>query len=249
MDLTKEYSPHSITFHPAYLWVGPQETVIEHTLSFLQKQFCKSEGCTVCLICRQIADQQYHATLWLSPEKNYALDDLEVIFKTASFALEEGQHFYFIIQKADYLTHLCFNSLLKSLEEPPPGYHFILLTQRLEAILPTIQSRCIIETFQSASSPAPHSFFASLSASAYDPLLFLQELEKNAPTERESVELIDQLLTHWIQQYKKGIEEKNDLLMRRSLDIIGHLKKALLKPPMPGSSKLFWKNFFLQSSF
>ena len=34
--------------------------------------------------------------------------------------------------------------------------------------------------------------------------------------------------------------------LKQATRMIGHLKKALRQPPMPGSSKLFWKNFFLQ---
>jgi len=34
------------------------------------------------------------------------------------------------------------NSLLKSLEEPPPANHFALVTSAPQALLPTIRSRC-----------------------------------------------------------------------------------------------------------
>ena len=47
---------------------------------------------------------------------------------------------------ADFLTEACSNSLLKSVEEPPTGYHFIFLAERLSQILPTIQSRCMIKS-------------------------------------------------------------------------------------------------------
>ena len=36
------------------------------------------------------------------------------------------------------------------MEEPPAGYHFILLAERAEQILPTIISRCIINTLETA---------------------------------------------------------------------------------------------------
>ena len=76
--------------------------------------------------CRKVREQQHESILWLCPEKQYAIDDLKVIFSTISFALEEDHHFFFVLQKADLLTSTCANALLKSLEEPPAGYHFIL---------------------------------------------------------------------------------------------------------------------------
>lgn len=47
-----------------------------------------------------------------------------------------------IIKEAGKLTIEAQNALLKTLEEPPLGVHILLLTDRLEAVLPTIQSRC-----------------------------------------------------------------------------------------------------------
>lgn len=48
-----------------------------------------------------------------------------------------------IIQEAERLNPRAANSLLKILEEPPPYGRFILLTESVGAILPTILSRCL----------------------------------------------------------------------------------------------------------
>ncbi len=48
----------------------------------------------------------------------------------------------FIIHDAEKMLPASSNTLLKTLEEPPPQTYFILLTSQLEAILPTILSRC-----------------------------------------------------------------------------------------------------------
>lgn len=244
----KRKSATELATAPAQLWVGNHEKLVEHAITFLQKQFCKNDGCMICSTCRQISQQQHHGSIWLCPEKQYTTDDLEIIFKTISFALDENQHCYFVIQKADYLTPVCANSLLKSLEEPPHGYHFLLLTTRLDALLPTIRSRCIITTFADSSSAPEHkilAYFTSYRMS--DPLSFAQDIEKFAPSERETMELLDQLLTHWIGEYKKNIVSHDIQRMNYALTIIAYIKTMIQKPPMPGSSKLFWKNFFLQN--
>lgn len=48
----------------------------------------------------------------------------------------------FIIDEAELLDQNTQNALLKTLEEPPPATYIILVTKRLERLLPTIRSRC-----------------------------------------------------------------------------------------------------------
>lgn len=48
----------------------------------------------------------------------------------------------FIIHDAEKMLPASSNALLKTLEEPPPHTHFILLTSQVELLLPTIVSRC-----------------------------------------------------------------------------------------------------------
>ena len=48
----------------------------------------------------------------------------------------------FIIHDAEKMLPASSNALLKTLEEPPPHTHFILLTSQPELLLPTIISRC-----------------------------------------------------------------------------------------------------------
>lgn len=47
-----------------------------------------------------------------------------------------------LIYPADALNPAAANALLKTLEEPPPGVQFFLGAHRLDALLPTIRSRC-----------------------------------------------------------------------------------------------------------
>ena len=251
--------------HPAYLFIGSTDMLLEHTIALLQLQFCqniqqsahpeehdsasrKTQACSVCIQCRKIREQQHESVLWLCPEKQYAIDDLDVIFSTIAFALEQDHHFFFVLQKADMLTSTCANALLKSLEEPPAGYHFILLAQRHELILPTIKSRCFIEQLKSTDAetqiPALLPFFTT--TTFHDPLAFSKELESANPNEWESLALLDQLLIYWANIYKKSLIKKDTAKIKVAEKMMLHIKKAMLKPPMPGSSKLFWKNLFLQ---
>jgi DNA polymerase-3 subunit delta' len=245
---TLEYTSTPALSHPAYLFVGSEQELLEHTIGILQKQFCSNRGCSVCITCRKIQEQQHESVLWLMPEKQYAIEDLKVIFSTIAFALEQEQQYYFVIQKADLLTTSCANALLKSLEEPPAGYHFILLAQRVEHILPTIKSRCLMQTIGMGTAISSHTalmpFFTT--TAFQDPMAFTKELEAANPNEWESLTLLDELLGYWAAQYKKQIIANNTSGQEQAQRMMQHLKKAMLQPPMPGSSKLFWKNLFLQ---
>lgn len=60
----------------------------------------------------------------------------------ASLAPALGCHRWVLIEEAHRLNEASGNLLLKTLEEPPTGTHFILVTHRPEALLQTIRSRC-----------------------------------------------------------------------------------------------------------
>lgn len=54
---------------------------------------------------------------------------------------KETQERFFIIAPADAMNETAQNAFLKTLEEPKPHCHFVLLTEHPEALLPTILSR------------------------------------------------------------------------------------------------------------
>jgi DNA polymerase-3 subunit delta' len=164
--------------------------------------------------------------------------------------MESNTSFFFIIQKAHVLTAACSNQLLKSIEEPPAGYHFILLADKIDDILPTVRSRCIIKTWHTQSNSTQHQTIIDCftKKTKVSPSAFASILDASKITEQETKEVIEALLAHWGQQYKKAFIKENMKTADSALQIIEHLKQALIMPPMPGSSKIFWKNLFLQIS-
>jgi DNA polymerase-3 subunit delta' len=223
------------------LWIGNHDFLNSEIITFLQHYFCQQDGCTICITCRQIREKQFHSITWICPDNGYTLETLEVIQEQIAFMLNNDQNHFFILQKADLLTTQCANSLLKTIEEPPQGYHFILCTERKESLLPTIISRCMIRSFTSFDAQAAYqtlyAYFTAQKPQLAAP--FLTEINNSEINEHESFELIDKLMGYWIKEYKQT--QKTIALKRVEL-----FKKALAKPPMPGSSKIFWKNLFLQ---
>jgi DNA polymerase III subunit delta' len=70
------------------------------------------------------------------------VDPMREIEREANFRPYEGGARLFIIEDADKLNDHSSNALLKTLEEPPPTSHLVLITSRPAALLPTIRSRC-----------------------------------------------------------------------------------------------------------
>ena len=182
------------------------------------------------------------------PDKQYTLEQLTAIGNTLSLAVAEGDHFFFIIQKADLLTPACANSLLKSMEEPPPGYHFILLTERPNQLLPTIRSRCITRTWRGYHATQEHQLFPFFTGRNSDPVQFLKAVEQTKINEQESLDLVDAILYHWIEQYKSACGAQDHKAMLTSKKNVDLLSNTYQTPIMPGSSKLFWKNLLLSFS-
>ena len=234
--------------HTAQLWIGPHNFLVQQATLLLQTIFCTKKGCATCTTCKHIKEKQHHAVKWYYPEKQYTIEYVHDILATIAFKLNKTEHFFFIIQKADFLTPACANRLLKSIEEPPPGYHFLLLAERKEQLLPTIRSRCIIKLFYAANIASPHtnlySYFTTTNHTS--PSEFLKTLDQSSINERETIELLDTLLTYWATQYKKAVQKSQEQAITKKAQILGILTHAAKKPPMPGSSKLFWRNLFLQ---
>ena len=237
------YTPQ--TLPPAQLWIGRHENALQDVEHFLQKLLCKNNGCNTCTNCMQIREKQHHALMWLHPEKNYTIDQLDDLFATLAFQLQPDELFFFIIQKADFLTPACANKLLKPMEEPPRGYHFILLAERAEQILPTIRSRCVIYSLNTptdvrTSNPLFESFTTKIATCSE----FSKILDAATINERESIELLDQILHYWLMTYQhnKNATENNPA----AFNLITTLQHAQLRPPMPGSCTIFWRNLYLQ---
>lgn len=220
---------------PAQLWIGPREHIYQQSITFLQHTLCTDNGCGKCTTCKHIQERQHHRIMWLTTERAYTLEDFEPLFETLAFAQDENQSFFFIITHTDRLNAACANRLLKAVEEPPVGYHFIFLATQLDNVLPTIRSRCTITTMQAAHSHEEHPMLSLFSTPHADPLAFMQILESVLPSEHESSELVDHLCAHHM---KTGEQQ--------SLRHLIFLQSALNRPPMPGSTKIFWRNLFLQ---
>jgi len=250
MDSTQQsvQITHPAPLAPAYLWVGPADLLHDKAVQFLQCMLCPNGGGDSCIACIQIADRQHHSLVWIEPEKNYTLDDIAIIHERRSFQLEDGSHFFFVLSKAETLSLQCSNNLLKSIEEPAPGYHYLLLADRLDTIVPTIQSRCLIDhTFSGRERLEHETLFAWFAdTKKKNAVQFLKDLDASKIDEQQSLSLLARLMVHWRDELSEAIQNQDIQRYRAALKLSQALIKAHELLPMPGSSKLFWKDLFLE---
>ena len=64
-----------------------------------------------------------------------------LVLARAAFPPLEGRAKVFIVRRAEELSAQAANALLKTLEEPGPRTHFVLLSSVADSLLPTIRSR------------------------------------------------------------------------------------------------------------
>jgi DNA polymerase-3 subunit delta' len=78
-----------------------------------------------------------------SPELvDISIDQIRtLVLARSAYPPHEGRAKVIIIRRAEELSTSAANALLKTLEEPIASTHFILLTDMLDALLPTVQSR------------------------------------------------------------------------------------------------------------
>ena len=156
--------------HHAYRFEGPDGTGKElAAFALAQALVCTAGdplGCGRCDACRRavtFADEKPHSPLhpdvmiierafyppeMFTPPKNetaqISIEQIRtIVLAHAAYPSHEGRARVFIVRRAEELSIGAANSLLKTLEEPRNGTHFILITARPDRLLNTIRSRTL----------------------------------------------------------------------------------------------------------
>jgi DNA polymerase-3 subunit delta' len=133
-------------FGHAYLFTGEEKIGKKLVALAVAKTLLCSNGvpfCGTCSSCHQ-ANLRIHPDLFeISPEGQFIkLSQIKLIQEQMALHPSLSARKVFILDEADRLNPEASNAFLKSLEEPPPNTHFILITSRPQAILTTLFSRC-----------------------------------------------------------------------------------------------------------
>src|SRR4051812_20529495 len=76
------------------------------------------------------------------PSKEIRVDEVRAVARRLSLKALRGRRKVAIVTPADAMNERAQNTLLKTLEEPPPATTFLLLSAHPDSLLPTIRSRC-----------------------------------------------------------------------------------------------------------
>ena len=156
--------------HHAYRFEGPDGTGKElAAFALAQALVCSAGevlGCGRCDACRRavtfaderprsplhpdvmIIERAFYPPEMFTPPRNetqqVSIEQIRtIVLAHAAYASHEGRARVFILRRAEELSVAAANALLKTLEEPRNGTHFILLTARSDRLLNTIRSRTL----------------------------------------------------------------------------------------------------------
>ncbi len=115
-------------------------------------QTMEHDFCGACNNCRRIEGKLFPDVFELCPEndwsdekrkgRDYSIGHMRAVQRTAQSQPYEAERKIFLLDRAERLNLESANCLLKILEEPYSHALFILLTENINRILPTILSRC-----------------------------------------------------------------------------------------------------------
>ena len=109
-----------------------------------------STPCGVCKSCTDIDAGRFVDLLEVDAATNTKVDEMRELLETAQYAPVSGRYKVYIIDEVHMLSKSAFNSMLKTLEEPPSHAVFMLCTTEMQKIPATILSRCFHISFRLA---------------------------------------------------------------------------------------------------
>ncbi len=142
---------HALTagrLHQAYLLTGTRGVGKTTIARILAKTLNCETGvtatpCGVCQTCLDIDAGRFPDLLELDAASNTGVDNMREIIDNARYAPTAGRYKVYLIDEVHMLSKSAFNSMLKTLEEPPEHVKFVLATTDPQKIPVTVLSRCL----------------------------------------------------------------------------------------------------------
>lgn len=172
--------------HHAYLFTGTRG-VGKTTLSRILAKSLNCQGsdgnggitaqpCGTCEACTAIDAGRFVDYIEMDAASNRGVDEMAQLLEQAIYAPSNARFKVYMIDEVHMLTNHAFNSMLKTLEEPPEHVKFILATTDPQKIPVTVLSRCL--QFNLKQMPPGHII------SHLDNILGQEQIEFEAPALR-----------------------------------------------------------------
>ncbi len=143
--------------------------------NFAQGTSPGAQPCDICPACRQVLSGNSVQLREIGAEDESGessttikIDELRELKRTQGFAAAPGSFQVFLLSHAERMTPQAANSVLKLFEEPPAGWVFILTSENLARVMPTILSRAFAITLPPLSLSTLRTLAAALGLSAPD---------------------------------------------------------------------------------
>jgi DNA polymerase-3 subunit gamma/tau len=144
----------------SFVFAGPRGVGKTTTARILARALSCFQGpsatpCGECDACKEIAEGRDIDVLEIDAATHTGIDNIrEVIISGLGIMPVRNRYKVFIIDEVHQLSGASFNSLLKSIEEPPPHVIFMMATTELEKIPETVLSRSQVYEFRTISTKA-----------------------------------------------------------------------------------------------
>lgn len=220
----------------AYLLCGPRGTGKTSSARILAKSLNCAEGptltpCGKCPSCLDIMNSTPIDVVEIDAASNRKVEDARNILEKIQFVPVNGRYKIYIIDEVHMLTTEAFNTLLKTLEEPPENVIFILATTEPHKVLETIISRCQRFDFRRITTEDIVNHLEKIAEKenikiSKDALFTIAR--SSAGGMRDSLALLDQLS---VMDAQKEItaEDVNEMLGRLSFDTLFDIGKCIFE--------------------
>jgi len=190
--------------HHAYLFTGTRGVGKTTLARILAKCLNCEQGvtprpCGSCGACSEIDAGRFVDLLEVDAATNTGIDEMRALQDSGAYVPVRGRFKVFVIDEVHMLSKPAFNSMLKTLEEPPEHLKFILATTDPQKIPVTVLSRCLqfnLKQMPRAAIAAHLARVLEAEATGFEPAALPLLAHAAAGSMRDALSLLDQAIAH-----------------------------------------------------